>query len=101
MDMIDILAKLREYEKAGHNVADAVKGAEMTQTEKPVQEHCHSFQDFLQNNASTLEHLLFLNREINPKQVHRLPQQLLYLFHEFSFYLILLVPKHRFLRLQL
>ena len=33
MDMIDILAKLREYEKAGHNVADAVKGAEMTQPE--------------------------------------------------------------------
>jgi len=31
MEMIDILAKLREYEKAGHNVADAVKGAEMTQ----------------------------------------------------------------------
>jgi len=31
MDMIDILAKLREYEKAGHSVADAVKGAEMTQ----------------------------------------------------------------------
>ena len=33
MDMIDILAKLREYEKAGHSVADAVKGAEMTQPE--------------------------------------------------------------------
>ena len=33
MDMIDILAKLREYEKAGHSVADAVKSAEMTQPE--------------------------------------------------------------------
>ena len=30
--MIDILNKLREYEKAGHSVSDAIKGAEMTQT---------------------------------------------------------------------
>ena len=60
MDMIDILAKLREYEKAGHNVADAVKGAEMTQTEKPVQEHCHSFQDFLQReNLPPVEKMNF------------------------------------------
>ena len=29
--MIDILNKLREYEKAGHQVGDAIKGAEMTQ----------------------------------------------------------------------
>jgi hypothetical protein len=31
MEMIDILNKLREYEKAGHQVGDAIKGAEMTQ----------------------------------------------------------------------
>ena len=31
MEMIDILNKLREYEKAGHSVGDAIKGAEMTQ----------------------------------------------------------------------
>ena len=31
MEMIDILNKLREYEKAGHGVADAIKSTEMTQ----------------------------------------------------------------------
>jgi len=31
MEFVDILAKLREYEKQGHSVGDAIKGAEMTQ----------------------------------------------------------------------
>jgi len=34
MEFVDILAKLREYEKAGHSVGDAIKGAEMTQPVK-------------------------------------------------------------------
>ena len=32
MEMIDILAKLREYERAGQSVGDAIKSTEMTQT---------------------------------------------------------------------
>ena len=46
-DMIDILNKLREYEKQGHEVSDAIKSTQMTQTNEPVKEHCHTFQDFL------------------------------------------------------
>ena len=50
-EMIDILNKLREYQEQGHEVSDAIKSTEMTQTEKPVQEHCHSFQDFLKREG--------------------------------------------------
>jgi len=60
MDMIDILSKLREYETQGHEVSDAIKSTQMTQTEKPVQEHCHSFQDFLKReNLPPIEKMNF------------------------------------------
>ena len=59
-EMIDILNKLREYETQGHEVSDAIKSTEMTQTEKPVQEHCHSFQDFLKReNLPPVEKMNF------------------------------------------
>ncbi len=58
--MIDILNKLREYEKRGAEVSDAIKSTEMTQTEKPVQEHCHTFQDFLKReNLPPVEKMNF------------------------------------------
>ena len=54
-EMIDILNKLREYEAQGQAVGDAIKSTEMTQpTEKPVQEHCHNFQDFLKREGKDL-----------------------------------------------
>ena len=59
-EMIDILNKLREYEKRGAEVSDAIKSTEMTQTEKPVQEHCHTFQDFLKReNLPPVEKMNF------------------------------------------
>ena len=36
-EMIDILNKLREYQEQGHEVSDAIKSTEMTQTEKQQQ----------------------------------------------------------------
>tara|TARA_B100000424_G_scaffold246974_1_gene219031 strand:+ start:419 stop:1432 length:1014 start_codon:yes stop_codon:yes gene_type:complete len=57
-EMIDILNKLREYEAQGQSVQDAIKSTEMTQPtepkEKPVQEHCHNFQDFLKREGKDL-----------------------------------------------
>ena len=59
-EMIDILNKLREYQEQGHEVSDAIKSTEMTQTEKPVQEHCHSFKDFLEReNLPPVEKMNF------------------------------------------
>ena len=59
-EMIDILNKLREYQEQGHEVSDAIKSTEMTQTEKPVKEHCHSFKDFLEReNLPPVEKMNF------------------------------------------